>query len=81
VSVHVPSVDQITIGPNPAQNLITIHGVANHWEVELLSATGVVVQRVKNRIDIDSKPLPAGLYLVRVTLENGHTVTRKIVKN
>ncbi|NIJ55463.1 Ig-like domain-containing protein [Dyadobacter arcticus] len=81
VSVRIPRVNQITIGPNPAENLITIHGVVDNWEVEVISATGVMVQRVKNKIHIDSRQLPAGLYLVRVISENGNIVTRKMVKN
>ena len=80
IPVRMPEIAPVTIGPNPADNSITISGVAQNWDIEVINANGTVVQRAKNQRYIDSKRLPAGLYVVRVTTGNGHTVSKKIIK-
>lgn len=80
VHVRMPEIQTVIISPNPAENNITISGVSQNWDIEVLNATGVVMQRAKNQRYIDSKRLPAGLYVIRVTMENGYIVSRKIIK-
>lgn len=80
VHVRMPRAQKVIISPNPADNIITISGVSQNWDIEVVNAAGIVMQRAKNQQQIDSKRLPAGLYVVRVTLENGYTVSRKIIK-
>lgn len=80
VHVRMPDTQKVTISPNPADNSITIRGVSQNWDIEVVNATGAVVQRAKNQRSIDSKHLPAGLYVVRVTMGNGYTVSKKIIK-
>ena len=79
VNVRMPDT-QLTISPNPAENGITISGVSQSWDIEVLNAAGTVVQRARNQHHIDSKQLPAGLYVVRVTMQNGYTISKKIIK-
>ncbi|WP_353719037.1 M43 family zinc metalloprotease [Dyadobacter sp. 676] len=81
VSVRMQEMQKITIGPNPAGNSISIAGVSRNWDIEVIDARGMIVQRLKNRFQIDSERLPAGLYVIRVNMENGHTVARKIIKS
>lgn len=80
VSVRLPEIRNITISPNPAENNITVSGVSKNWNIEVINAIGVVMQQTRNQHHIDSKRLPAGLYVVRVTTQNGYTVSRKIIK-
>ncbi|MBO9611082.1 MAG: zinc-dependent metalloprotease [Dyadobacter sp.] len=80
VSVRMPEIQKVIISPNPAENSITIGGVSESWEVEMLNAAGTVVQRARNQHYIDPKRLPAGLYVVRVTTKSGYTISKKIIK-
>jgi hypothetical protein len=80
VHVRMPDTEKVIISPNPAGNNITITGVSQNWDIEVTNAAGAVVQRAKNQYYIDSKHFPAGLYVVRVTMENGYVVSRKIIK-
>ncbi len=80
VPVRMPEKLPVIVGPNPADNSITISGVSHNWEVEVINANGMVIQRVRNQHHLDSKRLPAGLYVVRVTMDNGLVVSRKIVR-
>ncbi|SDE81487.1 Por secretion system C-terminal sorting domain-containing protein [Dyadobacter soli] len=80
VHVRMPGTQQVTISPNPAEQSITISGVSQNWDVEVTNAAGVVVQQVRNQSLIDSKQLPAGLYVVRVTTESGYVLSKKIIK-
>ncbi|MHA4738898.1 Ig-like domain-containing protein [Dyadobacter sp. MSC1_007] len=80
VAVRMPEIQRVSISPNPAENSIAISGVSQNWEVEVINTAGVVVQRTKNQQLIDSKRFPAGLYIVRVTMGSGYTLSRKIIK-
>ena len=80
VHVRMPDTRKVIISPNPAGNNIAISGVSQNWDIEVINATGAIVQRAKNLHYIDSKRFPAGLYVIRVTMENGYTVSRKIIK-
>jgi hypothetical protein len=80
VNVQMPEVVTVTVSPNPAENSITVSGTSKNWDIEVISATGAVVRRVRNQRHIDARHLPSGLYVVRVTAENGYTVSRKIIK-
>lgn len=80
VSVRLPEIQKVTISPNPAEHTITIGGVSQNWDIDVINTTGVIVHSAKNQRSIDSKHFPAGLYVVRVTMENGTTVSKKIIK-
>lgn len=80
VHVRMPDTHGITISPNPAEQRIYIDGVSQNWDVEVINANGTISQRFKNERYIDSKHLPAGLYVIRVTTGNGYTVSRKIIR-
>lgn len=80
VSVGFPEGAGVTVGPNPADHKIMVKGVGNNWDIEMFNAGGKIVLRSKNQREIDTKGLPSGLYLLRITLQNGHSITRKVVK-
>lgn len=80
VRVRMPDTQEVTISPNPADNSITINGTSQNWNIEVTNAAGTIVHSAKNQRYIDSKRFPAGLYVVRVTTENGYTISKKIIK-
>ncbi|MGG7664428.1 M43 family zinc metalloprotease [Dyadobacter sp. BHUBP1] len=79
VKVSMPDT-QLIINPNPAESSIMIHGVSQNWDIEVVNAAGVVIQRARNQQYVDSKLLPAGLYVVRVKTQSGYTVSKKFIK-
>lgn len=80
VSVRISEKLPVTIGPNPADNSITISGVSHNWDVEVVNSNGMVVQRARNQRNVDLKRLPAGLYVVRVKTESGLVTSQKIIR-
>lgn len=80
VHVRMPGMQKVSITPNPVENSITIGGVSQNWDIEVVNAAGTIVQRAKNQRHIDSTRLPSGLYVVRVTTGNGYTVSKKIIR-
>ncbi|WP_342085471.1 Ig-like domain-containing protein [Dyadobacter sp. OTU695] len=80
VPVRMSETQKVVISPNPADNNITISGVSQNWDIEVINAGGIVVQKVRNQRYLDSKRLPAGLYVIRVTTDSGYTVSKKIIK-
>ncbi|MGH1337979.1 MAG: T9SS type A sorting domain-containing protein [Aureispira sp.] len=73
----------IHLYPNPAQELINIDlGAAFAERVEVLDMLGQQVQvhqEVQGLFKLQRKQLPKGMYLVRVSFENGSQSTHKII--
>ena len=68
--------------PNPTTGLVAIKG-KNLKAVELLNIIGQKVAAFKGEgetTQIDISHLPAGIYTMRVTMEDGKTFTDKVVK-
>ncbi|MGL4597038.1 MAG: T9SS type A sorting domain-containing protein, partial [Bacteroidia bacterium] len=69
--------------PIPASEKITVNlNNGNMLSLELFDITGRLIIQQQNTAqsttDIDLKGLPEGIYLLRVLLENGTTLVRKI---
>ena len=72
----------VTIYPNPASSTFTITG-KNLKSAEVLNALGQRVATAKGKgetLQIDIANLPAGIYFVNITDEEGHKCVRKVVK-
>ena len=72
-----------TIHPNPTNNLVTITG-ENLRQAEVINMLGqrvLSVQGKGNELRIDMAPLPAGIYFVTVTDEEGQKCLKKVVKD
>ena len=70
------------VHPNPANDLITITG-ENLRQAEVLNVLGQRVLSAQgggNELQIDMTTLPAGIYIVNVTDEEGRKCMRKVVK-
>jgi hypothetical protein len=71
---------QINVYPNPAKDRVVIEGI-EAAEVNAYNALGQVVKTVRGTNEIDLSGLAEGVYLVRITDENGKShVARVMVK-
>jgi len=76
------SVALATLHPNPTTGLVTITG-ENLRQAEVLNMLGQQVLSVQgegNELRIDMAALPAGVYFVNVTNDEGRKCVRKVVK-
>jgi hypothetical protein len=70
------------IHPNPTSGMVTVTG-ENLQQAEVLNMLGQRILGVHgkgNELHIDMAPLPAGVYFVSITDEEGHKCVRKVVK-
>ena len=67
-----------TLSPNPTSGLVRIEG-ATAAEVRVNNALGQLLKTAQNTNEVNLRGLPQGMYLLRITDENGATATRKIV--
>lgn len=70
--------DSITLSPNPTSDLVRIEGNVV-TEIQVYNILGQLVKTTKNANEINLKELPQGVYLLRITDENGANTTRKVV--
>ena len=71
-----------TLHPNPANSLVTIKG-ENLLQAEIINTLGQQVLSVQgkgNELCINLAALPAGVYFVTITNEEGRRCVRKVVK-
>ncbi len=70
----------ITIYPNPAQNHITIEGIAGKSTIEVFSITGAKLMRLENQsgsVNLEVSGLENGIYIISINAEKG-VVSRKV---
>ena len=73
----------VVIAPNPFDNQLRIVNGELRGEYALLNAQGIVVRSGNvdgNEVVIETRDLTSGLYLLRLTAENGATKTYRVVK-
>ncbi len=71
---------EIKIFPNPAQNKITLIYQSTFNKIEIIDIKGIIrLKSNENNIDISS--LPEGLYIIKLTNQDGGVIFKKIVKN
>lgn len=75
----IPTTEKISMFPNPANTVLYIEINKAISKVEIFNASG---QRVKvvNTKNIPISELSSGIYVVKVTLENGNEWTNKLIK-
>ena len=77
--MHVPLLN-ISISPNPFSNYISLIGLQEDAEAEVLSLNGSVLVKRKMRGDesIDLSNLTPGIYFLKITNENGPSLYRLV---
>ena len=68
----------ITLSPNPTNGLVRIEG-ATAAEVRVYNALGQLLKTAQNTNEVNLRGLPQGVYLLRITDEDGAVVTKKLV--
>lgn len=75
---------QLLFQPNPVNDRLTISGLQDIAEIQLLNTDGRILQITRphslTTTQINMSGLPAGLYLIKTTGMNGKTTTHKISK-
>lgn len=74
---------QIATFPNPVTNQLVVESATGMLSVDVFSITGQRIQTVNgmgNRFHVNMTSNASGIYMVQVKLENGETVTHRIVK-
>lgn len=74
--------NNLTVYPNPVAEVLNIKSRTKVLEVQIFSASGqrVMSSTDKNVTAMNLQSLASGVYLVTMKLENGQTVSKKIVK-
>lgn len=70
----------VSMYPNPVENILT---VATDYQIEsvtIYSLVGQLIQTKTNSNTIDVSSLPKGVYMAAIKLDNGQTITKKIIK-
>lgn len=71
------------IFPNPATDRFSLQGLPLGTTVEIIDASGRTVtaaKATKSSLDLDTKKMPSGIYIVRVTSTYGSATQRIVVK-
>ena len=75
--------NQITIVPSPAREVLTIVNTSSYRlaEVNFYSNSGTLVRQVRNNLEkpIAINNLPNGLYILRIRMENGREILKKVI--
>jgi hypothetical protein len=72
--------DSLSIFPNPTNSIITINSVKNSiFKVSIYDINGRFLFQTNNST-IDISDLPSSIYLLKIVLDNGNIINRKIVK-
>lgn len=70
--------DGVGVYPNPSKDLVRIYGV-EATEVQVYNALGQVVKKIRETNEISVTDLVEGIYLLRITDENGINYTDRII--
>lgn len=72
------SMESVVLYPNPASNVISVSGVENIIEIQVMDLSGNIVATEKSNV-ISVEALSTGMYLLNIVSENG-TVAKAFVK-
>ena len=76
VGVEPTTADQLRLYPNPANSVLTLSGVQDVLEIQVISITGSVIMTVHNTNSVNVADLNEGIYLIKIrTTENVYSAT------
>ena len=79
VSVKEAKEVQISVYPNPVQNILSVKTNANVLKPEMMDLLGKTLMVQEETESLDMSQFRAGIYLIRITTDQG-TVTQKVIK-
>lgn len=71
---------EVTVYPNPTTGNLHFAAMENVEKVEVYNNIGRLVATFNNQREINISDMPAGLYMLRVTLQGDAVVMKKVVK-
>ena len=75
---------EITLFPNPTEDIFVIEGILKDYKISILSAQGYLLKQfnsLHNQVIIDISDLPPGMIFVRIENENNQNLfLQKIIK-
>jgi hypothetical protein len=82
------SIEGVKVYPNPTKNIVNIEAGERIVKFILVNVTGQNIPKEEYsatisplHIQVDVSALPKGIYFVKTTTQNGHTVFTKFIKN
>ena len=82
IGINEVSQDMISVYPNPTRDFVTINMTAANATIEVVDAQGKILQtsNVENGGTLSLASYETGMYIFRITTENGTSIHR-ISKN
>ncbi|WP_417431901.1 T9SS type A sorting domain-containing protein [Halpernia sp.] len=78
------SAESLNVFPNPTKNIVNFSGAKNIKLISVFDASGKQIQvrnSLFNNSQIDLSNYNPGVYYLKIQLENGTSITKKIIKN
>lgn len=77
-------ISNLTIYPNPAENVITVKGIKSDSEISIFSVEGILLyetkEHMKSPVTLDISDFNSGIYFIAVKGKNGFII-KKFIKN
>lgn len=83
LSVEDEEFSNISLAPNPMTNHFSVIGLNGKEKLQLLNLNGEILESkiaAQQEETINTQSLSSGVYVLKITLNNGNVVTRKVVK-
>jgi hypothetical protein len=82
LGLNEASIPNITISPNPTNDFVSINNNGEDInQINIYQIDGKLIKSIQNDFDnVSLKEFQSGIYLIKITLSNGVSVSRKIVK-
>lgn len=71
--------DKFLLYPNPVQKKIHIESDRLYNYVEIFDLTGKLILKTHEK-ELNAESLDQGIYIIKITFNNGHVVTKKLIK-
>jgi hypothetical protein len=77
---EVKTNESFSVYPNPTNGIVFIKNEGKIKSAEITNSVGQVVNARVSDKQIDLNGVPNGVYFIKIQLENGKTVTKKVIK-
>lgn len=81
LSVNDIKKNEFNIYPNPTKGLVNIKGDSKIKSAEITNTVGQILSTKSGNQQVDLTSYPKGVYFVKINLENGKQITKKVIKN
>ncbi len=82
---HIDASEMVRLLPNPATDMVRVESDSGIRSVSVIDIRGATyyeaIEGGSQNVKIPVSDLPAGVYVVRIEVENGQVITRRLIKN